>query len=127
MRNEVVIVFDFFRDMALELSGVDSEKAEREREEKRKIKKKNQFIFSAKSKIIIYAFGILYLVIGGINMTHLRGQERIAALILKFVFLSAVDIAGLICLTMRKRKTEIAALILIIIFVIVMYITTLLL
>ena len=53
-------MFDFFRDMVLELCGVDSENAEKQRKEKREAKRKDRFIFSQSVKVLVYVFGILY-------------------------------------------------------------------
>lgn len=120
-------MFDFFRDIALEMNGIDSEHAEREREKIKRKKKEENFIFSRRTKVIIFIFGILYLIIGAINITYIKEQENIIPYVLKIVFLSAVDISGLICLATGKRKAEVAALILIIVFMAVMYITTMIL
>lgn len=126
----MTIVYDLLRDITLEMMGIDSKLAEREREEKKQIrenKKNEKFIFSKKTKAIIFIFGILYLVIGGFNMRYIKGHENVVLVILKFILLSAVDIVGLICLAIGKRKTEIAAFVLVIIFIFAMYTTTMLL
>ena len=120
-------MFDFFRDMALEARGLDSEAAEKERKEKREQKRKDRFVFSGSAKGIVFFFGILYFVVGGFQMSVIKGQENILFPVLKFLFLSAVDIAALVCLLLRKKKAEIAALVLVIIFFVVMYTTTMIL
>ena len=120
-------MFDFFRDIALEASGIDSEAAEKERMKKKKIKRDNRFIFSKSVKIIVFIFGILYLILGAMSMATIGQQTNVVFKIVKFVFLSAVDISALVCLLTRKKKAEIAALVLVIIFMIVMYTTTMIL
>lgn len=117
-------MFDFFQDIILEASGIDSDKVRKEREEK---KCKDRFIFSGSAKRIVFFLGILYLVVGGFQMSVLKGQENILFPVLKFIFLSALDIAALVCLLLRKKKAEVVALVLAIIFFVVMYTTTLIL
>lgn len=120
-------MFDFFRDVVLEARGIDSVAAERERKERTKQRKKDRFIFSRSAKGIVLFFGILYLLIGGFQMSILKGQENILFPVLKFIFLSVLDIAALICLALHKKKTEVVALVLVIIFIVVMYTTTMIL
>lgn len=115
-------MFEFFRDMAIDLMGGDSE------EESRKRKEKENRIFLFKStKRIAYVFGILYIVMGGISLftsTSLTGNLQIVPTV-KFAILSLIDMAAMVCLTMRTKKTEIAAIILAVVFVVGMYVTTL--
>lgn len=61
-------MLDFIRDIVLEARGIDSDKWHRERVEKEEAKKANVYLLSKKTKIIIFAFGIVYLLIEVINM-----------------------------------------------------------
>jgi hypothetical protein len=117
-------MFDFFQDIILEASGIDSDKVRKKRKEK---KSKDRFIFSGSAKGVVFFFGILYLTIGGFQMSVLKGQENILFPVLKFIFLSTLDIVALVCLLLRKKKAEVVALVLVIIFFVVMYTTTLIL
>lgn len=118
-------MFDFFRDMALELCGVDSENAEKQRKEKREAKRKDRFIFSQSVKVLVYVFGILYLIVGGFTISVAKTNGALNALmILRFVALTLLDVSSIVCLATGKKKAEIVALILIIFFVLIQYFTT---
>ena len=120
-------MFDFFRDMAIDLAGGNSEEVARKRKERREEEKANRIFLSRSTKRIIYAFGILYIVMGGISLfasASLTGNLQIVPF-LKFAILSLIDIAAMVCLTMKTKKTEIAAIILAVAFVAAMYVTTL--
>lgn len=120
-------MFEFFRDMAIDLMGGDSEEEARKRKEKREQEKANCIFLSRSTKWIAYIFGILYIVMGGISLfasTSLNGSLQILPTV-KFAILSLIDIAAMVCLTMRTKKTEIAAIILAVVFVAAMYVTIL--
>lgn len=120
-------MFDFFRDMAIDLAGGNSEEVARKRKEKREEEKANRIFLSRSTKRIIYAFGILYIVMGGISLfasASLTGNLQIVPF-LKFAILSLIDVAAMVCLTMKTKKTEIAAIVLAVAFVAAMYVTTL--
>ena len=120
-------MFDFFRDMAIDLAGGNSEEVARKRKEKREEEKANRIFLSRSAKRIIYAFGILYIVMGGISLfasASLTGNLQIVPF-LKFAILSLIDVAAMVCLTMKTKKTEIAAIVLAVAFVAAMYVTTL--
>lgn len=120
-------MFDFFRDMAIDLAGGNSEEVARKRKERREEEKANRIFLSRSTKRIIYAFGILYIVMGGISLfasASLTGNLQIVPF-LKFAILSLIDVAAMVCLTMKTKKTEIAAIILAVAFVAAMYVTTL--
>ena len=120
-------MFEFFRDVAIDLMGGDSEEEARKRKEKMEQEKANRIFLSRSTKRIAYVFGILYLVMGGISLftsTSLTGTLQIVPTV-KFEILSLIDISAMVCLTMRTKKTEIAAIILAVVFVAAMYVTTL--
>lgn len=123
-------MFDFFRDMALEAMGKDSVEEERKRKEKRELERKKYCIFSRNTRIVIFAFGILYLVMGGTSLFASR-QSMVGVTVgigvfkyIKYAFLSAIDVAAMVCLLTGKKKAEIAALVLVIIFVVFMYVSS---
>ena len=121
-------MFDFFRDIALEMSGIDSKAAKEEREEKREEKRKQRFIFSRSAKVITFVFGILYLIVAGLNIAMMKQSGTMEFVsIIRFSLLTICDIAAMVCLAIGKKKTEIAALILIFVFLIGQYFTVVLL
>lgn len=119
-------MFDFFRDMILEASGIDSKAAAEERKERKEAAKKERFIFSKGAKVIVYVMGAIYLAVAWIGMAAMIQAGTMDAFrIIRFIFLVGCDIASIICLAIGKKKTEIAALILIILFVVSQYFSTL--
>lgn len=121
-------MFDFFRDIALEMSGIDSKSAQEQREEKKEEKRKNRFIFSRSVKVIVFVFGVLYLVVAGINVSIMKQSDsmEIASLI-RFAVLTICDIAAMVCLVVGNKKAEIIALILILLFLVGQYFSVILL
>lgn len=126
-------MFDFFRDMTLELMGKDSDEEEKKRKEKKEQERRERIIFSKGVKRLIYVFGILYIFMGGFSLVASIQYAKVtdsaaygALQTVKFIFLSGVDIAAMICLTKGKKKTEIAGAILVIVFVVCMYLATML-
>ena len=126
-------MFDFFKDMALELSGTDSDLVREKEKEKLEERRKTKFIFSKTTKVVVYVLGVLYLIMGGFGIyvslqVGKSAQDVTAGLSIlqcvKYGFLSLIDIAAMGCLFSGKRKAEIAALVLIVAFVVLMYSTT---
>jgi len=120
-------MFEFFRDVAIDLMGGDSEEEARKRKEKKEQEKANRIFLSRSTKRVAYVFGILYLLMGGISLfasTLLTGTMQIVPTV-KFAILSLLDISAMVCLSMRTKKTEIAAIILAVAFMAAMYVTTL--
>lgn len=121
-------MFDFFRDIYLELNGVDSDAAEKERQAKKEQKRKERFIFSGSAKVVAFILGILYLLLAGSSLSLLIESGSLDVFkIIRYVFLILCDIAALVCLAIKKKKTELAALIVMIIFILVQYFTMILL
>lgn len=120
-------MLDFIRDIVLEARGIDSDKWHRERLEKEEAKKANVYLLSKKTKIIIFVFGIVYLLIEVINMIVFLESNGSLGLRAKGILLAVIDIIVLICLTQKSKKAEIAAIVLSIIFIISMYASTMLL
>lgn len=126
-------MFDWFRDMALEITGNNSYEEELKRKAKHEQERGDKIVFSKSTKCIIYIFGILYLIMGGISLymsiqieSNMRNSMAgIGAWkYIKYIVLSAIDIAAMICISMKTRKKEIAALVLVIVFVVFMYISS---
>ena len=121
------MIFGFLKDVYLELNGVDTRFVEEERKKKLEEKKKNKFIFSSSTKVAVYVFGIIYLILTAGNIISLKKSDALSfAHLLRYFFLVVCDISAMGCLIVKSKKTEIAALILIVIFVLVQYFTTLL-
>lgn len=114
-------MLDFFRDIALEIVGIDSERIRQNYKNKKENSK--GYVFSNGTKKIIYLMGIIYLIIGGLSVWSVRFSGQIQSIV-KFAFLSVIDVAVLICLSVKSKKAEIISLILIVFFIVIMYSTT---
>ena len=117
-------MFDWFRDVAEEMGGIDSEAAKKERLAKKEKAKLNRFIFTKTSRAIVIAVGVLYLVSAGSVIIGMKATGYIAPLIVKFAVLSIVDIGVIVSLITGKKKGEIAALIGCFIFIVILYLST---
>lgn len=120
-------MFEFFRDMALEFSGIDSKAADEERKEKKEMKKKDRYIFSTGMKVLVWVVGVLYLVVVAMSIYFMKQAGAIDILnILRYIVMVSIDVAAMICLAIGNKKTEIAAVILIPVFILLLYFGTLL-
>ena len=117
-------MLDFFKDVILEAKGIDSEKAHKENIKKKELSKTKYYILSSKVKIIMFAFGIIYLLIEIMNTVIFWEKNGAVFIRTKGIILSIIDIAILILLTQKSKKAEISAIILGIFFVILIYTST---
>lgn len=109
-------MFDLFHDMYLEIGGVDSEAARKERAEKAKNKRKSHIIFTPTTKAVIVLMGLVFL---GVQLAIFK--ETVAKgvwYIIATCLLCLLAIAVMICILIKRRQTEITAAILIAIFII---------
>jgi|GEM_PF-6854192 len=114
-------MFDFFRDIKNEMSGIDVEVAAEERKEKIEKKKQSYFIFSTKMKIIIFTMAVIYLIFSGINIAVVLKLNGEFYLLIKYIFLAALAIGICICLIIKKKNSEIMAIIGIFLFIVLNY------
>lgn len=118
-------MFDFFKDVYYEVHGIDSKSIDCERREKRGKQNKEKFIFSSAQKAIILLLGVGYLLLFLLN-TIVFGIKATGTLV-THILLLAIDIALCVCLMIRNKKTETAALVLMILFGLCLYVTSCLL
>lgn len=114
-------MLDFLRDVILEVKGINSEKWHKEKLEKDISKKENIYLLSKKTKIIIFVFGIIYLLAEVINIVVFWENNGMINIRAKGIILSIIDIIVLVCLLLKNKTAEIIAIILSIIFIILMY------
>lgn len=120
-------MLDFLRDVILEVRGINSEKWHKEKLEKDISKKENIYLLSKKTKIIIFVFGIIYLLAEVINIVVFWENNGMINIRAKGIILSIIDIIVLVCLLLKNKTTEIIAIIFSIIFIILMYTSSMLL
>lgn len=114
-------MLDFLRDVILEVKGINSEKWHKEKLKKDISKKENIYLLSKKTKIIIFVFGIIYLLAEVINIVVFWENNGMINIRAKGIILSIIDIIVLVCLLLKNKTAEIIAIILSIIFIILMY------
>ena len=114
------MLFDFLRDITLEMQGIDSKKAEYEREQKRLNKKeiadKEKILIPIWIKKTILIFGMLYL-ISCIGTLPIIIKSEIILLAIRSILQIVIVIAVLILSNIKKKNAEIAIIILVVIFV----------
>lgn len=120
-------MLDFLRDVILEVKGINSEKWHKEKLEKDISKKENIYLLSKKTKIIIFVFGIIYLLAEVINIVVFWENNGMINIRAKGIILSIIDIIVLVCLLLKNKTAEIIAIIFSIIFIILMYTSSMLL
>lgn len=119
-------MFDFFRYMADEFSGIDTEtayKEKREREEReREIEKENRIIFSKKAKKIIIGLAVFYLLLTFATVVALKGFMTLP-IVLFYIVKMMLAIGTIIALLIGKKKGETTALALIVAFFLIMFVS----
>lgn len=112
-------MFDIFRDIALELQGIDSGKAELEREKKRLEKrnrdKEEKVILPIWAKKFVSVIAIVYL-LSCMGTLPIMFNTNITLLAIRSVVQIVVAIAILILINIKNKKTEIASIVLIVLF-----------
>lgn len=112
-------MFDILRDIALEMQGIDSQKAELEREkkklEKRDIDKNEKIIIPKYMKKFVSVITIVYL-LSCMGTLPIMFNTEIALLAIRSIIQIIVAIGILILINIKNKKTEIASIVLIVIF-----------
>lgn len=112
-------MFDILRDIALEMQGIDSQKAELEREkkklEKRDIDKNEKIIIPKYMKKFVSVITIVYL-LSCMGTLPIMFNTEIALLVIRSIIQIIVAIGILILINIKNKKTEIASIVLIVIF-----------
>ena len=118
-------MLDWFREIAEELSGIDSSAAKKERVVKREQKKSNRFIYSPGMKIVTIFLSILYIVLAISMIRALREQPGDTTIqIVKYVLMSILASVVSFSLIFGRKKGEIVAIIGTYIFVVGLFLST---
>lgn len=119
-------MFEFFRYMTDELSGIDTEAAYKEKKEKeereRECEKENRIIFSKKAKKIVIGFAIFYVVITFTTLIAFKGVLGMIS-VLFYITKMMLAIGVLISILIGKKKGEITALSLIVVFFLFLFLS----
>lgn len=113
-------MFDFFRDVALEVGGVDSQSVKLERNKKREEQKKNKIIFANDVKKVIYILAGLY-ILSSFGTISISLQLREYLYCIKTVVQVIVAVAIIVGLAIHTKKSEITTCILIAVFLFLQY------
>lgn len=119
-------MFDWFRDMAKEMAGIDSEAAKKELLEKKAIEKSNRYIFTKKAKTLVIALAVIYIFMSGSTIALLKDVDGTLLLILKNIVMSILAIFIILSLIVGKKKGELAAVIGIFVFVVCLFLSVVL-
>ena len=85
---------------------------------------KNKIIFSNFTKIIVWFFGILYLLVAVLGISISLSLHNYLSII-KYCLLILFDILSLVMISIKRKETEIVAIFTIIIFILLNFTTTL--
>lgn len=107
---EVLIVFDFFKDLYFEMNDYDMEMIRKEKEEKIKKEKEETIIFSRKTKAAIFVTGSLLMLISMFALI-ISVQKNDVGGIIKTIFNIILDAVTIVCIMIKKRQTEIIGLV----------------
>ena len=114
-------MFDFFKDIIQEASGIDTVKAKKQRDEQKGVDKLSRYIFSPKAKWLILIIGLLYLVFSVLTVSAIWNVPNRIITITKYVILSIIDIIACASLLNGSKKGEIVALISGLVFIVLLY------
>lgn len=108
---------NFFNDLYFESAGYDVNAMKEERKNKIAEEKKDVILLSKKSKHIIRGLGIIYL---GVSMLCISSSlnDKNFLEVFGYILLLVMDIAGIICVSIKNKKTEIISLFLVGTFII---------
>ena len=119
-------MFNFFRDVALELNGIDTAKAKNERDEKREQEKLSRFIFTKGARRAVITLGFIYVplsilsIFGAVSEADYFNAQVVFQLT-KNILLLLLCVGVCIALFIGGKKGEVFALIGGIVFVILLY------
>lgn len=118
-------MFDWFKEVVMELNGIDSNAARKARMEKREQKKLDYFIFSPVMKALTIVLGVVYIImaIGVISAVKNMALDSVG-IIIRYVLMSIIAIVVIFSLIFGKKKGEIVALVGAFIFVVGMFLST---
>lgn len=112
-------MFDVLGDIVLEMQGIDSQKAELEREkkklEKRDIDKNEKLIIPKYIKRFVSVITIVYL-LSCMGTLPIMFNTKIALFAIRSVIQIIVAIGILILINIKNKKAEIASIVLVVIF-----------
>lgn len=112
---------NLFNDMYFERAGFDINKMKLERKEKEEIEKRDTIIFSNKNKYIISSFGVFFFAVAILCISSgITNKNYIE--IIKYSFMLILDIAGIIFINIKTKKTELIGLVIVIIFILLNFI-----
>lgn len=115
-------MFDFFRDMARELSGVRKPESPVEVPQKKKDRRIPKW-----AKALIITMGVVYLLMAVpqiliVTQLGLEQAKKILAIVI-YVVQALLDLTVIISLLIGKKKGEIVAIICGVVFILVMYVS----
>ena len=115
------MILDLLRDMTLEMRGIDSHKAEIERQkqkiEKKELEKKEKIILPKWVKNFIFIVSILYL-ISCVGTFPLMIKSGVLFLIVRSVIQIVIAVSIMVLMKIKSKKAEVLGIGLVVIFLI---------
>lgn len=99
-------MFDFFKELYLEASGIDMEQIEKESREKLEKEKNNTIILKPKSKKYLLFMGLIFVVIHIFGIV-LAVAAHDAASVVKSSIMIGLAVSAMICIPVKSRICEI--------------------
>ncbi len=110
-------MFEFFKYAKDELSGIDHDERVKAIKEKKAEKDSGRIILSRGVKVTIYAFGALFLIVALLSVSLLKRTGHGLETIIPYVLLSLLDVGIMVLASIKKKSTEIAAIVGILLFI----------
>ena len=117
-------MFDFFRDVYLEMQGIDSAEAEKERKEKKREKNADRILLPKSIKVTVYVMGVVFLILQATQIKFTAAKGITSCFIT--AGLCALAVAAMVLISIRKKQTEIVGTVLVVLFIFLMYLFVLL-
>lgn len=103
-------MFDFMKDIYLEMNGLDVAKAREERKVKLEKEKSETVIFNKKTKRFLLIAGVFFLLLSGGGLALSINRADVFGIVKNALLLVAVAVT-MVCLIIKKRETEIASIV----------------
>ena len=110
-------MFEFFKYASDELSGIDHDERVKAIKEKKAEKDPGKIILSKSVKVVIYAFGCIFLLVAFLSVALLKRTGHGLETVIWYILLSVLDVGIMVLASIRKKSTEIAAIAGILLFV----------
>lgn len=103
-------MFDFFKDLYLEMNDFDMEKVREERQLKIEEEKAETIIFKKKTKLWLLGVGAFFILFSVVGILISIEKNNIGGII-KSATILTIDLITMVCMMIKTKQTEVASLI----------------